>query len=134
MPVRAQVRWEIDDDAAWVRVGPGCYSHYSGVHLIQKEKQWNATAHNGELTSGYKTAYAALMSLGGRGFWHLNEFLDRSREYGPVRRTVSPVPKDGPMYFTFWAAHGDEFPSFVKSTLARVCSSARRCVQAARSP
>jgi hypothetical protein len=42
MPSLSPVHWDIDDDIAWARVGPGCYRHYSGASLIQKGKLWNA--------------------------------------------------------------------------------------------
>jgi len=54
-----------------------------------------------------------------QGRWPLSRFESWLREYGPVRHTLSPVRKDQPMYFTFWCGPDGEFPSFVKSTLAR---------------
>jgi hypothetical protein len=118
MPVRAEVRWEVDDDAAWVPVGPGYYTHYSGVHLAQKDKQWHATAYNGDLTSGHKTAFDAMKSLHGNGLWHLSQFEGWSREYGPVRHTCCPAKRDEPMHFVFWAPPDVEF-SIIREIDAR---------------
>jgi hypothetical protein len=113
------VRWDIDDDAAWARLGMGCYRHYSGASLIQKGKLWNAISSDGDLTRGHKTAWDALECLEKTGLCRLSRWEDFTREYGPVRHLCSPVSKDEPMYFVFWAAPDEEFPSIVKSALAR---------------
>jgi 5-methylcytosine-specific restriction endonuclease McrA len=63
------------------------------------------------------------------GLWPLSRFESWSREYGPVRHTLSPVAKDKPMYFTFWCEPDEEFPSFVKSALARRYFAFASCVQ-----
>lgn len=64
-----------------------------------------------------------------QGWWPLSRFESWSREYGPVRHTLSPVAKDRPMYFTFWCSPDEEFPSFVKSTLSRQYFAFACCAQ-----
>lgn len=123
MPTLTPVRWDIEDDAAWVRVGPGCYRHYSGVSVVQKGKLWFA----GDSLPGRTTAIDAVAGLPKDAFWWLHQFEDWSRDYGPVRHTRSAVSQDEPMYFVFWAHQDAEFPTFVKSTLARQFFGKAKC-------
>jgi len=111
--------WDIDDDAAWVRVGPGSYRHYSGVSIVQKGKLWFGASPDGDLLSGRKTSLDAAAGLQKKGLWWLHQFDAWSREYGPVRHTLSPVTTEEPMHFVFWVSPDAEFPAFVKSTLTR---------------
>ncbi|SDF01899.1 HNH endonuclease [Terriglobus roseus] len=61
--------------------------------------------------------------------WPLDRFEGWSREYGPVRHTVSPVARETPVLFTFWSSSDTEFPSFVKSTISRRYFAFASCVQ-----
>ncbi|WP_348269679.1 hypothetical protein P8936_15190 [Edaphobacter paludis] len=119
MPARLQVSWEINQDAAWARVGTGCYRHYSGASLIQKGKLWSAIDSGGDQTPRHKSAWNALEYLDDKGLERLSRWADSTREYGAVSHLSSRVPIEGPIHFVFWALHGEEFPSFVRSTLAR---------------
>jgi hypothetical protein len=74
MPNLKPVRWDIDDDAAGARVEPGCYTHYSGVSLIQKGKLWNACTPTGMLKSLMKLLTAIAL------FFNRAVLLDSERE------------------------------------------------------
>ena len=113
-----QTTWRVGDDAAWHKVGPAYYRHYSGVSMIQKRKLWHTLDRDGNASSGYRTSLDAVVSLTKKDLWTLEQFNAFTRVYGKSHHTVTPCAKNRPMFFVLWAPKEEDFPGFVRTTLA----------------